>query len=272
MATALVSALIVLRRMVWDRARSTLWWSIALVALAVAVGASYPAIQKSAGGLEDLMNSMPEGVGELLGAAGGITTPVGYLNSQFYANVFPILLMIFGVGLAAWTVAGAEREGTLEPLLANPLRRSRLALGRYGGVVLLMVVPALLSTLILVVFRGPFHIDDVPVENIVAGGVGSLLLALLFASLTYAVGAATGRRALAVAVGGGLAAATYVMFGLAAFVDLFEKVEWLSPWHWFLEPSPLTDGWTWASSLLPLAVIVPVVLVGTALFTRRDLR
>lgn len=267
-----MNSAIVLRRMLRDRVRSTTWWTVAMVLLAVAVGASYPAVRESAGGLEDLMNTLPEGLGELLGAAGGITSPAGYLNSQFYANIFPILLMVFGVGLAAWTVAGAEREGTLEPLLANPLLRSGLALGRYVGVVLLMVVPAAAATALLAVFRGSFQLTDVSVDELVAAGAGAFFLALLFTSLTFAVGAATGRRGLAVAVGGGLGAATYVLFGLAAFVDLFEKVQWLSPWYWFLQPSPLTDGWTWESTVLPVAVILPVVVVGTIWFTRRDLR
>lgn len=267
-----MSSVIVLSRMVRDRAKSTLWWTVAMVVLAVAVGASYPAVRESAGGLEELMNSLPEGFGEMLGAAGGIASPAGYLNSQFYANIFPILLMVFGVGLAAWTIAGAEREGTLEPLLANPLRRSRLALGRYVGVVLLMIVPVIASTALFVVFRDSFELDDVAVDNLVAGSAGAFLLALLFASLTFAVGAATGRRGVAVAVGGGLGAATYVLFGLAAFVDLFKKIQWLSPWHWFLDPSPLTDGWTWASIFLPLVVTLPVVVFGTLWFTRRDLR
>lgn len=262
----------VLRRMLLDRSRPALWWTVAMIVLAVAVGASYPAIQESAGGLEDLMNSLPEGMGELLGAAGGITTPVGYLNSQFYANIFPILLMIFGIGMAAWTIAGAERDGTLEPLLANPLSRTRLAIGRFVGVVVLTAVPALAATVVLIAFRGAFHLDDIPVPNLVAAGVASYLLALLFATLTYAVGAATGHRGAAVATGGGLAAATYVVFGLAAFVSAFEKVEWLSPWHWFLSSSPLVDGWTWMAIALPLAVIVPAVVVGTVLFSRRDLR
>lgn len=267
-----MSAVIVLRQMLRDRTRSTIWWSVAMIALVVAVGASYPTIKASAGGLEDLMESMPEGLGELLGAAGGITSPVGYLNSQFYSNMFPILLLVFGIGIAGWSVAGAEREGTLEPLLANPVRRSRVALGRYAGLVLLLAVVVVVTTLVLIAFRGPFQLSEISVANLVAAGVASFLLALLFATITYAVGAATGRKGLAAALGGGLAAATYVVFGLGSFVSALESVRWLSPWYWFLEPSPLVDGWTLASIALPLLVIVPAVALGTVWFTRRDLR
>jgi ABC-2 type transport system permease protein len=186
--------------------------------------------------------------------------------------MFPILLLVFGIGIASWSVAGAEREGTLEPLLANPVRRSRVALGRYAGLVLLLAVVVVVTTLVLIALRGPFQLSEISVANLVAAGVASFLLALLFATITYAVGAATGRKGLAAALGGGLAAATYVVFGLGSFVSALESVRWLSPWYWFLEPSPLVDGWTLASIALPLLVIVPAVALGTVWFTRRDLR
>src|SRR5690606_17625244 len=145
------------------------------------------------------------------------------VNSQFYSNLFPILLMVLGIGMAGWSVAGAETEGTLEPLLANPVARSRVALGRYSGLVIVLAVVTTVSTVVLIVFRDAFQLSELAVANLVAAGVASLLLALLFATVTYAVGAATGRKGLAVAAGAGLAAATYVLFGLSAFVDAVDR-------------------------------------------------
>jgi hypothetical protein len=73
-------------------------------------------------------------------------------------------------------------------------------------------------------------------------------------------------------VGAGVAAGTYVIFGLSSFVDFFDNVRWLSPWDWFLTYSPLTDGPTWPAFVWPLVVIALAVPVGTAILTRRDLR
>ncbi|PSL06958.1 ABC-2 type transport system permease protein [Haloactinopolyspora alba] len=262
----------VLRQMLRERVRSLLWWSIAVGALAAITGGSYPTVKEFGSGFDEMMEQMPEGVSEMLGASSGLVTPDGYLNSQFYSNIFPILLLVFGIMVAAWTVAGAEREGTLEPLLANPVSRTRVALERFAGVAVLLAVLTLVGTGVLAALRGPFELDPLGLNVFAAVGVATFLLALLFASLTFAVGAATGSKGAAIAVGAGLAAATYVVFALSAFVDFFDDLRWTSPWHWFLEPSPLTDGWTPASTLLPLAVIVPAVVIGTAVFARRDLR
>jgi ABC-2 type transport system permease protein len=268
-----VSAAIVLRQMLKERTKSTIWWSVAIIVLTVAIGASYPTVREQTSALDSLVESMDEGFLEMLGAAdGSIASPVGFWNSNFYANLFPILLLVLGIGLAAWSIAGAEREGTLEPLLANPVRRSRVALGRYVGHAIVLAVVTAVSTAVLIAFRGAWEYAEISVVKFVAAGVASFLLALLFTTITYAVGAATGRKGTAIAAGAGIAVTTFVIFALAAFVEFFDNLRWLSPWHWFLEPSPLSEGWTWQSVGLPLLVIVPAVIVGTVWFTRRDLR
>lgn len=263
---------IVLRQMLKERRRGVLWWSVAIAALTAITAASYPAVKDAGSVFDQLMEQMPEGMLELFGAEGGITTPEGYLNSQLYSNILPILLLVYGIGLAAWTVAGAERDGTLEPLLANPVSRSQTALERFVATALLLTVPVAVATVLLIATRSPFELDPLGVSQLVGAGVGTYLLVLLFVSLTYAAGAATGSKAAAIAVGAGTAAATYVIFGLASFVDFFRDLRWLSPWDWFLNNSPLTEGWTWPPIGWPLVVIILAVPVGTAVFTRRDLR
>jgi ABC-2 type transport system permease protein len=263
---------IVLRQMLRERRRGVLWWSVAIAALTLITAASYPAIKEAGSVFDQLMEQMPEGMLELFGAQGGITSPAGYLNSQLYSNILPILLLVYGIGMAAWTVAGTEREGTLEPLLANPVSRSRVALERLIGMILLLAVPLAVATALLIATRSTFELDPLSTSRLIGVGVGTYLLVLLFVSLTYTVGAATGSKGAAIGVGAGVAAATYVIFGLSGFVDFFRDLRWLSPWDWFLDNSPLSEGWTWPAIGWPLVVVAVAVPIGTALFTRRDLR
>lgn len=262
---------IVFAQMLRERRRGLLLWSLAVAALSLITAASYPTIKESDSALDELMESMPEGMTQMFGAADGITSPPGYLNSQFYSNVFPIILLIAGIAAAAWAIAGSEREGTLESLLANPVHRSRVAFERLAGTTILVALLTAVATVLLIAFRSPFELAELSVSNLAAAGVGSFLLAMLFTSITFAVGAASGSKGAAIAAGAGLATATYVLFGLSSLVDFFHSVRWLSPWYWFLSTSPLSGGWTFTATVLPLLVIIPVVAVGTYLFTRRDL-
>ncbi|TDD70026.1 hypothetical protein E1262_10665 [Jiangella aurantiaca] len=263
---------IVLRQMLAERRRTLAWWSVSIAALAAIIGASYPTVKDFGSQLEELLRQLPRGVIELMGAGGGLVSPEGYLNSRFYSGLFPILLLVFGIMVAAWTVAGAEREGTLEPLLANPVSRTRVALERFAGTAVLLAMLTFVGTAVFVVLRGPFELTSLGVGRLVAAGVGVFLLAMVFTALTFATGAATGNKGAAIAAGAGAAAATYLVFALAAFVEFFGNLRWLSPWDWFLSPSPLTDGWTAWAVWPPLLVIAVAVALGTALFARRDLR
>ena len=132
--------------MLVSRRRSTLWWSAGTAALVALVIASYPSVRDSSTGFDSYLDSLPEGVVDLLGAQAGLASPSGYLNSQIYSNLFPLLLVVLGIGAASWAVAGSEGEGTLEMLLANPVSRARVALERLAGVVVLTGAVALVAT------------------------------------------------------------------------------------------------------------------------------
>jgi ABC-2 type transport system permease protein len=183
-----------------------------------------------------------------------------------------VLLIVFGIGIAGWTIAGTEQDGTLETALANPVPRWRLALERYLAVVLGLAWLTTVSVVALVFVRDPFDLGSLGVGRLVAAGTGCFALALAFASIAYAVGAATGSRTLAIGVAAGVAAGTYVLQGLALFVDAIGWLRDATPWGWFLDSDALQTGWSWPMLGWPLLASMVLVVVGTLRFQRRDLR
>src|SRR5487761_36631 len=98
----------VLRQVVWRRRISTLWWGLGLAGFAALLGIAYPTVRDNSE-LDKTFAGLPPGVQAALGLqAGLITSPAGYLNSQYFANILPILLLVFGIGLAAWSIGGDE--------------------------------------------------------------------------------------------------------------------------------------------------------------------
>lgn len=266
---------LVLVQLMRARRRSTLWWALSLVAVSVLFAAAFPSTKASAEDLDSYIESLPEGLTELLGASAGIATPAGYLNSQLFSNVFPLLLVVLGVGLGAWAVAGSESEGTLEMLLANPVRRARVAWERFGGLAAVTLLVALAGTASLAAVAPAFELTSgLPSGAIGLAGLGGWALALLFSAAAFAVGAATGSRGAAIAAGAGLAAGTYVVYGISSFVDAASWSRWVSPWHWYLDAEALGSGSTWTFWLqavaLPLGLALVLAAAGTARFTRRD--
>jgi ABC-2 type transport system permease protein len=110
---------------------------------------------------------------------------------------------------------------------------------------------------------------DVGLGEILAGSTGLLLLVLGFATVALAVGAVTGRRAVALGVASGVAVVAFILDALGPAVG----AEWMttvSPFSWYLGEDPLTNGFDWAG--LALLGVVPVVAAVAALaaFDRRD--
>ena len=111
---------------------------------------------------------------------------------------------------------------------------------------------------------------DVEVANVLAGSTGLLMLVLGFGTIGFAVGAATGRRAIGLGVAAGLAVLAFMFDAIGPTID----AAWMSavsPFSWFLEDSPLLTGFD-MQGLALLAVVPIVAAIGALLgFTRRDL-
>jgi ABC-2 type transport system permease protein len=223
---------------------STLWWALGVVAFVALTGLDPGTV---------------------------LSAPIGYLNSQYFATVLPAVYLMFGIGIAAWTVAGDEESGTLELLLANPVSRVRVALARAAGVVVLLAILALASVAALAVLA-PRLTNGLGLAQMAAATVATALLALTFASVTFLVGAASGRRSLAISASAALAVAGFVIEGVAAQVEVLQPIRAISPWHWALGADPLRNGLTWQSGLLPLGVSLLLLLSGAFVLGQRDLR
>jgi ABC-2 type transport system permease protein len=246
--------------------RSLLLWGLALGAVSAMYIGFYPSMGGSQA-MEDVIATLPEGLVTALGYD-RIGTAGGWLTSTVYGLLAPILLLVFGIGSGARTIAGEEEDGTLELELTSPVGRRRIVSERLAALwvsiaFLVAVVAAVSYGLVLVLGM------DVGVGEVLAGSTGLLLLVLGFATVALAVGAATGRRAVALGVASGLAVVAFILDALGPAVG----AEWMttvSPFSWYLGEDPLTNGFDWAG--LALLGVVPVVAAVAALaaFDRRD--
>jgi len=260
-------------RLVGDRRRSILWWTLGLLGLALFVIAFYPSIEGD-DSFDEVMESLPESFQTLSGVSEGISisSPAGYLNSQYFSNMFPILLLVFGIGAGAAAIAGSESDGTLEQLLTEPVTRREVAVGRWLGVAGLVVLLTALGG-VAVLAPAPLVglLDGLSVVDLLAATAGVGVLAVLHMSIAFGVGAATGRKGVALGAASAVAFGGYLLYGLAESAEALNGLRLASPWYWFLGAEPLAEGFT-VMLLVPgllLALLVPIV--GLWRFERRDL-
>jgi ABC-2 type transport system permease protein len=251
------------------RRRVLAGWALALAAVAGVYIPFYPAL----GGeeLQLLVSSLPP---ELVSALGydRIGTPAGYLTSTIFGLLAPVLMLVFAVGLGAHSVAGLEEDGLLELAAAAPVSRRALLAGRA------IAMHTQLASLTLVVLVMTWGLSmavglEVTFVGIVAASVGLQLLACAFGTITLAAGAASGRRAVALTVGSGLAVIAFVADALSGLVGDGELLATISPFAWYLGGDPVAEGF--AGNLAGLAGLAVLTFVAWATaqvgLLRRDL-
>jgi ABC-2 type transport system permease protein len=254
-----------LRRVLSDHRRGFAIWAASLAAITIFYMAFWPTM-----GAEMLqaIEGMPEGLMVAMGYD-RIGTAAGYLEAVVYGLLGPIMLLVYGIGLGARLVAGQEEDGTLELDLAAPLPRGRLYAERLGALWLLLAGQVVAVT-VAVLVSDPLFDLDLDVGHVVAASFGLLLLLGGYATAALAIGAATGRRALALGIVSGLAVLGYVFRGVANAADV-DLLAALSPFSWFLDPDPLANGFDFASTLRLAAIVLVAAPLGAWVFRRRDL-
>lgn len=265
--------LTITRQMLSERRRSIIWYSIGLGLFVAMMAAFYPSIKAASAELDQYMSQLPASMQDSLGLAGSsITSPVGYLMSQLYTNMYPIIVMVAAIGLAAWCIAGSESTGTLEILLANPVTRAGVAVARAVGLALIVAIIIVFSTGVLQLLSPAVKLN----EGLAWWALWSVALSMfavvfVHAALAFAVGAATGQRGWAITTA---AVVAFLGFAIQIVASASDSVAWLknfSIWYWLTDTQPLLNAPGWGDTWVPLLLSVLLIAVGIWRFTKRDL-
>jgi ABC-2 type transport system permease protein len=248
--------------------RSSLWWAIGIVSLAVVTAASWPSFE----GTEALESF--DDMGDLLEAFGAenIATPAGYLDGQLFALMLPLLLSGLSIATASALTAGDEDAGRLELLHALPVARTTVWLARWASSALMVGAVGALVAAVTVAVLPLFSLEEVGSGRVGAATLGCAVLALFHGAVAYAVAGVGLSRGRSVGTAGLVLVAGYVASFLLPLNDRLAGMRKVSPWYWALGGQPVSDGIDAAAVVLLTAVTIALVALGTIAVGRRDIR
>lgn len=252
-----------------DNRRGYLSWALALTAVAAMYSSFWPTIGKNPE-MAKAMDSYPQALKEALHME-DLSKPENYLSTSVFGLLVPILLAVFAIAAGTKVIAADEEAGTLDLVLAHPVSRARLALQRLLAVGAALLFITGLMWLAVSGLRGPSQFSEVGVDKILAICVQLALLGLFFASLTYAVGAWTGRKAAAIGAGAAVAVLGYLADSFLPQINGLKWTENFSPFDWYLGNEPLTNGISGTSVLIFTALSTVLIGLGTWRFSQRDI-
>lgn len=249
-----------------DQRRGLLGWGIGIVLLVLLMAALWPSIGDIAD-LQEFLHNYPQALREIFNLE-DFSTGGGFFNSELYSVLLPVLFLVYSIGRGARVVAGEEQSGTLDLLLVTRVSRTGLVVQQAAAVGVAVVLLGLVLFVAVMVFSPVFDLG-ISAGDAASGSLAMVLLGLEFGWLALAVGAATGRRVVALSVAAALAVASYLLYVAGRLVDAMEPWLPLSPFHQALEGGPLGAGLPAAYGWLPLVGAL-AVLASLPVFHRRD--
>jgi ABC-2 type transport system permease protein len=253
-----------------DIRRGFLWWSLGLVGFVAMIVSVWPTVHSNPS-LNKLAQDYPEALQAFLAFGGTVdySSPAGYLGIELFSLMVPLLLLVAAIGTGAATVAGEEERGTLELLLANPVSRTKIVLEKTGALVAELV--GLGFVLWLSLWIGALIANmDISAGHLAAATLSAVLLAVAYGAIAILLGAATGKRSVAIGLTAAAGVAAYLVNGLAPLVHALEPLQKLSPFYHYAVGDPLRNGLSFTHLAILVAIAVVAIALAPYLFSRRD--
>lgn len=255
----------------WERRWSIFWWSMGIVAFIVLNLVFYPTIRDQAAEFEKSLAGIPESARSFLSDTGEFVSPAGYLSSQIYYLLLPLLLGILAINLGNSLIGKEEREKTIELLLSRPISRSKLLFAKLIVGIIVLTIVGSVSTLSVVIMA---KIVDIQLSsiNIIMASFASLVLSATFGAVALAI-TLWGKKARVASIG----IATVVALGGYVLVSLIGLASWLKwpsrllPFYYYKPAEILLGTYNWNNFLVIVAMLLIPVLISWFIFTKRDI-
>ena len=247
------------------RARSTVLAAAGLVTVLLIVGALFPSVGDTIGKLH-----LPKGVADLLGGA-DYSTITGWYRSEIASFYGPLLVAAVAITAAVGVTAGEEEDRIAALIVAYPVDRSRWVVAKGGAVastVLFVALACWLGLIAGVALGG----GGISVADLASYSVHLAFFGFAIGAVALALGAGTGRKALAAGVSAAVALAGWLINSFAPLVSGIDWLKYLSPFYYYSGNDPLVNGVDLGHlAVLGLAAIA-LTAAGALAITRRDLR
>ncbi len=246
-----------------------LGWGIALALLAVLLVSMYDSFATEQEALNDLLEVYPTEVMAFFGDFASFASPEGFLSIEFFSYM-PLILGIFGVLMGSGLLVSDEESGTLDLIMAHPISRTALFMGRLLAFVAATVAILVITWLGFIVSM-TWSSMDIGWGRMWLPLLSLLAELLLFGALALLLSMILPSRRLAATAAGLLLVASFFITGLAKLNEDLEPIAKLSPLNYYQAQDAFQDlNIAWLAGLLAAAVFF--ALLAWWRFQRRDVR
>lgn len=249
----------IMMREIRSNDRATGIWALALGAVTYLMMYLFPSIAHQRAQWDKLIAQLPKGI---LAGFGMNQLQLSNIFGYYGTQIYPLLVLfaaIYAVMLFSQLLSREESEGTAEFLMAKPVSRSEIFLGKaVAGLVLAVAFNGVLFLITWAAFA-QFHTAPYSVSTLAWFTAGMLLVTFVFGGCGLVVSAYITRPRTLMPVTLGIAIGTYLLGIASAMSPKLNDLRYLSPFPFVNAPSIV------AHAAVPAADAVGLLVVFAAL-------
>lgn len=255
---------------IWQRRWSLLWWNIGVFAFMFINLIFYPSFKDQAEQLQKSFQDMPDSSLQFIGGSTDFFSPVGYLNSQIYFIMLPLLLGILAIGLGTSLIAKEENDTTIDLLLTRPISRSKLLFSKaVAGIIILSITT--LTSLLTVLLVTKYVDLEVQPSKILLTTISCFLMSLSFGAVAFLLSSTGKARVASVGVATLFSLGGYIISSLSSTVHWLQNPAKVFPFHYYRPAEILEHGDKLSYLLFFVVIIIICALLSWFSFKDRDI-
>lgn len=254
----------------WQRRTSTMWWSIGVVGFILLNMLFYPSFKDQAQQLQQSFANLPDTAVQFFGGSTDFFSPVGFLNSQIFFLMLPLLLGVLAIGMGSNLISKEEQELTIESLLSRPISRSKLLLSKASAGVLILFAVTIIGLLATIISAIVVSLD-ISMWSVMLAGAACFILVLSFGAIAFSISAIGKARGADLGISAFIAIGGYVVSSLAGTVDWLKGPSKIFPFHYYQPQAILENNFNWNNMFYFAGVLILCVVISWLSFRRRDI-
>lgn len=259
----------ILRKTIRDLRGQIIGWGIGLAVLSGVTVLLYPTFQGVVE-LEGFVQSLPPAMQKLFGEQMAMNVPEVFLKMKLFDSWLPIILSVFAVLHGAAAVAGEEERRTIDLLMANPIGRRRVVLGKFAATA---IAVAVMSAIICAALVAGAVIAGVKADlvRLVWATFNMIPIVLVFGGIALAGSCFFHRARHASSVAVVILIFSYVIYVLAPLSEALQPWLRLSLFYYYGRTEPIGGRVHYGSLAFLLGLTGMLVGAAVILFRRKDL-
>lgn len=260
-------------RTIRDRKISLIAYSLGAVAFLEMYVAMFPLFADKQAEFEQMLKAYPEQIFKALGmekAAFTMANLQSFLATEYFSMIWPIMVIILVVAFGGAQIAGEIEKGTIEIMLAQPISRLKIFLGKYlAGMANIVVFSAV--SIFAVIPLAALHDIDYKMENFWIMAILGFLFALAIFSLSMLSTSMFSEKGKSNFTVGGIIILMYVINVISTFKESLKDLRYLSFFYYYNFSAAMLEHKIDSLAIwVFLGVSVVATILGAIWFMRRD--